>query len=268
MSVNDTHATGSKTAELPKIYVNDVQIDEQAYSQELQYHQAENFELAVQKAGQALVIRQLLRQELPEQEQTEDKEEEAIAQLVEDKINLSELTQEHCELYYEQNKEKFCTAPLMEVSHILLAVAPDDINGRIKKKDTAEQLIEKLKQDLDLFGSMVTEYSECPSNKTGGSLGQLSKGQTVIEFERQLFPLEEGLHLVPIESRYGYHIVFVNKKIDGKQLEFPMVEEKIQKYLQHRRYRQAVSDYLYTLVDAAEIKGIELELDQENIFFG
>jgi peptidyl-prolyl cis-trans isomerase C len=59
--------------------------------------------------------------------------------------------------------------------------------------------------------------------------------------------------------------VFIRKKIPGKQLEFNMVEQQIKQYLDHRRYRQAIGDYLYSLARDADIEGIELKLEQENI---
>ncbi len=254
--------------ELPTISVNGQLIAEKELSEEIQYHPAASAESAIQKAGQALVIRQLLTQRLSDKTIDTDGEEKAIEDLIEQNANYQKVSEEDCQRYFEKNKEKFVTAPIMEVSHILLAVARDDIEGRIKKKQQAEKLIEKLLKDKDLFNNLVTEYSDCPSNKTQGSLGQLSKGQTVQEFERQVFPLSEGLHDKPIESRYGYHIVLINKKIEGNQLEHSMVKEKIEDYLNHRRYRQAVSDYLYRLVENSNIEGIELQLEQENIYIG
>ncbi|ACV26752.1 peptidylprolyl isomerase [Kangiella koreensis] len=254
--------------EVPVISVNGELIDEKLLSEELQYHPAQDAESAIQKAGQALVIRQLLKQQLKESATEIDDEEQAFQDLIENNINYQEVSDEDCQRYYEQNQAKFMTAPIMEVSHILLAVAPDDIEGRIEKKTVAEKLISKLLKDSSLFTDMVIEYSGCPSNKTGGSLGQISKGQTVPEFERQLFPLDEGIYDKPIESRYGYHIVFINKKIDGNQLEYSMVSEKIHDYLNVRRHRQAVSDYLYQLVEDSTIEGLELKLEQDNIFFG
>ncbi|NVK21791.1 MAG: peptidylprolyl isomerase [Kangiellaceae bacterium] len=253
---------------LPVISVNGRVIDEKELSDEIQYHPAPSAEAAIQKAGQALVIRQLLKQQLEEKAIAEVTEEQAIESLIDKNAKYQTPSEDDCVRYFEQNKDKFVTAPIMEVSHILLAVARDDIEGRIKKKQQAEKLIDSLLQDQDLFTKFVVDYSDCPSSKTQGSLGQLSKGQTVPEFERQVFPLDEGLHNKPLESRYGYHIVFINKKIEGNQLEYEMVKEKIKDYLNHRRYRQSVSDYLYRLVEESEIEGIELQLDQENIFIG
>lgn len=252
---------------IPVISVNDQLIDEKALSEELQYHPADSAESAIQKAGQALVIKELLKQQLTEQVSAEN-EEQAFQQLIDANTQYQEVSDEDCLRYYEQNKDKFTTAPIMEVSHILLGVAPDDIEGRIQKQALAESIIAKLNENISLFNDMVLEHSDCPSNKTAGSLGQISKGQTVPEFERQLFPLDEGLYQKPIESRYGYHIVFINKKIAGNPLEYSMVSQQISDYLNLRRYRQAVSDYLYQLVEQSKIEGIDLKIDQDNIFFG
>ena len=49
---------------MPEIKVNGVVIDETLLAQELQYHQAASLNQAIQQAGQALVIRQLLLNEL------------------------------------------------------------------------------------------------------------------------------------------------------------------------------------------------------------
>jgi peptidyl-prolyl cis-trans isomerase C len=249
------------------ISVNGVVIEESVLAKEVQYHPAASIEQATQSAAQALVLRELLRQDARAKDLDLTHEEQAFHTLVEANSHYQKVSNDDCERYYQQNLAKFTNAPLIEVSHILLAVAPDDIEGRIKHKQQAEQLIAKLLESPELFSEYVQDYSGCPSNKTAGSLGQISKGQTVVEFERQVFPLSEGLCDHPIESRYGYHIVFINKKIEGSQLEYPMVADKIENYLNHRRYRQAVSDYLYRLVEMADIQGIELQLEQENIVF-
>ena len=256
--------------ELPSIVVNGKSIDQSALSAELQYHQAESLEQAVQKAGQALVVRELLIQQLPEPSEALEvvEEEQAIADLINKNTHSSPISELDSMRYYQQNLEKFKTSPILEVSHILLSAGPDDIARRVEQESTAQSVLLKLQQDPALFNDLVIEFSDCPSNKTQGSLGQISSGQTVVEFERQLFALPEGLHDRPIESRYGYHVVYIHKKIDGKQLEFSMVEDQIDQYLQHLRHRQAIADYLYRLADVAEIQGIELQLEQENIHIG
>lgn len=256
--------------ELPEILVNGTTIDQASFAAEIQYHKSASLDEAVHKAGQALIIKELLRQALARQKRSveTDDEEQAFAELVAENARYEAINEADSKRYYEQNLDKFETSPILEVSHILLSAAPDDTSRRIEQQNLADDLLMQLQEKPELFSEFVSEFSDCPSKETGGSLGQISNGQTVVEFERQLFSLPEGLHDRALESRYGYHIANIHKKIAGKQLEFSMVEDQIDKYLNHRRYRQAIADYLYQLADQAEIHGFELQLEQENIHIG
>ena len=122
----------------------------------------------------------------------------------------------------------------------------------------AEELLEALKKGAS-FKKLAKTHSACPSKKDGGSLGQLTPGQTVAEFERQVFPLPEGLAPHPIETRYGYHVVCIDRKVEGRLLEYSFVKEKISQYLKTRVQRKAISQYIHHLSGAAKIEGIDLE---------
>jgi len=248
---------------LPEIRVNGLLLDEALYAQELQYHQAETFESALQKAGQALVIRQLLINEAGE-EVNED-EEGAIQKLMEQNTSFVEPTEEDCCRYFENNAERFKTEVLMEVNHILLATPKDDIEGRNEAKQKAVVIIDQLKKDPGLFTALAEQHSSCPSKKMGGSLGQIGKGQTVPEFEKQLVRLPEGLAETALESRYGLHVVNINKKVDGRQLEYPMVAEKIKHYLTQKASQLSIQAYIQSLVEQADIEGINIGFSDENI---
>jgi peptidyl-prolyl cis-trans isomerase C len=258
------HAVPSKP--LPEIRVNGTKIDESVYANELQYHQASAFESVVHKAGQALVIRQLLLDQAKSKGfDVEQDEENAISELLKAEITYEDPTEDTCQRYFENNRNKFMTLPLMEVDHILLAAAKDDISGRDDARKLANQLIAQLSEDVSLFAQLAAKHSMCPSNKTGGSLGQLSKGQTVPEFERQLMLLPEGLAEQPIESRYGFHVVNITRKIEGKPLEYSMVADKVKAYLVNKSSHLAIQAYIQSLVEKAEIEGINLLFSDENI---
>lgn len=260
---------------LPVITVNGVAIPEKNLANELQYHPNENFTVVVQQAGQALVIRQLLINEAKQQgiisssaEAAND--EEAMQKLVESNISYDAPNEDICQRYYDNNKEKFMTMPLMEVDHILLAAAKDDIEGRDAAKSNAAVIISQLIQEQknnepSSFAALAKEYSACPSKENGGNLGQLSKGQTVPEFERQLMPLSEGLSDKAIESRYGFHVVNINRKIEGKQLDYDMVSDKVRGYLINSASHLAIQAYIQSLVEQANIEGVEIKFDDENV---
>lgn len=268
--------TPSKDA-LPVITVNSITIKEQALANELQYHEGSQFEQVVQQAGQALVIRQLLLGKAIEQANkkgmtvTDDNEEELVQQLLAQDVSYDDPNEETCLRYFEQNREKFTTMPLMEVDHILLAAAKDDHEGRDAAKNNAKVIISQLKQEQEndeasTFSALAKEYSACPSKETGGSLGQISKGQTVPEFERQLMNMPEGLADKALESRYGFHVVNISRKIAGKPLEYDMVSDKVRGYLIHRASHLAIQAYIQSLVEQAEITGINVKFSDENVY--
>lgn len=267
MSGCGSHSHEKPSQALPVITVNNKVIEEKALANELQYHPSSNLDQAVQQAGQALVIRQLLLDEAGHQglDTSSNNEEEAFQKLMAEAVSYDDPTEEDCVRFFDSNREKFTTVPLMEVDHILLAAAKDDFEGRDEAKAKAKEIIEQLKADTSLFAELAKEFSACPSKVTDGSLGQISKGQTVPEFERQLMTLPEGLAANPLESRYGLHVVNITRKIEGKPLEYSMVADKVRGYLVNRASHLAIQAYIQGLVDQAEIDGVEIRFAEENI---
>ena len=262
----NTATTPSKEA-LPVITVDGVIIEEAALANELQYHPHRDFNVVIQQAGQALVIRQLLIAQALKigLDVSDDNEESAVQKLLAQAVNYKDPDESDCRRYFDNNPDKFTTAPLMEVDHILLAAAKDDIEGRDQAKTDADHILEQLKNDPSLFAALAKQYSACPSKAMGGSLGQISNGQTVPEFERQLMQLPQGLAVKPIESRYGLHVVNIVRKIAGKPLDYDLVDDKVRGYLVHRASHLAIQAYIQGLVEQAEIVGIDIKFADENV---
>lgn len=247
------------------IQVNQTQISEQAILAEMQYHPADSQRAAMLKAAESLVIAELLRQRAQQlglevaTNQSSTSEHDYLEQLIEREVPIPTASRQECEHYYQQNPQRFTSSPLLEVQHILLAAALDDDQERVHAKALAEELLQQLQQGQS-FAELARKYSACPSSQTGGSLGQISKGQTVPEFERQLFAAEAGLMPAPVESRYGFHVVFIQQKIAGQPLPFAAVEQKIADYLNEKVRRKAIAQYIHTLVVQAEIDGYDFNL--------
>ena len=119
--------------------------------------------------------------------------------------------------------------------------------------------LKSLAQAPGSFAELALKYSACPSKAQGGSLGQVSKGQTVPELERQLFTLAPGLAAKPLESRYGWHVISVDQRIEGQPLPYEAVAVAIRTQLQQGVWQKALVQYLQTLIGAADIRGIRLQ---------
>ncbi|CAH0194836.1 peptidylprolyl isomerase [Pseudomonas brassicacearum] len=255
----------SSEQEWPIISVNGVSITPQAMALELQYHPADSREEAVYQAARALVIRELLQQRIAELGLAlqvgagENEEEAATRLLLEREVQVPQCDEATCLRYYESNRARFHSAPLLAVRHILLECAPDDAEARSLAHVQAELLLERLDQFPGSFAELALKHSACPSKAQGGSLGQISKGQTVPELERQLFTLPAGLASKPLESRYGWHVISIDQRIDGQPLPYEAVATAIRTQLQQGVWQKALVQYLQTLIGAADIRGIHLQ---------
>lgn len=247
------------------IHVNEAVIEEKAVLEEMQYHPATSQRDAMFQAAEALIIGELLKQRAAElglelqDANAPANDDDFLDQLIEKEVDVPEAGEQECRTYFEQNRDKFTTSPLMEAKHILLAAPPGEDKPRMEALTIAEELIKQLKAGGD-FAGLAKAYSACPSKETGGSLGQLSKGQTVPEFERVVFTLEPGLYDAPVESRYGFHIVWVERKVAGLPLEFMDVREKIRDYLNEKVRHKAIAQYIHTLIAGAKIEGYDFSV--------
>lgn len=248
------------------ITVNDTQIPEDKILAEMQYHPAESRREAMFKAAESLIIGELLRQRaralgLPvSDDQVESSDEDFIEALVDKEVAIPEATDQDCRQYFESNPSKFETSPLLEVKHVLLAVPKEDDAGRAEVKARADALLDILKGGAD-FAKLARRESACPSKDVGGGLGQISKGQTVPEFERQVFAAESGLMPRPVETRYGFHLVYIERKIPGKPMPFEPVREQIAEYLNEKVRRKAMAQYIHQLIAEARIEGYDFQVD-------
>ena len=239
-----------------------------AIAAEVQYHPAESLPQAQHQAATALVIRQVLLQEAdrlgigqqqPEPEE-QTPEEARIRVLLDQQVQVPVPDEATARTFYGSHLDQFCSSPLYQVSHILIPAAPDDPVARDTAKTHAAAVLVEILAAPERFGDLAREYSACPSKEVGGNLGQIGRGQTVKEFEAYLDRMEPGtISTAPLETRYGFHIISLERRIDGKQMPYEMVEERILGYLEDQVQRRATSQYIQLLIGAADIKGIALD---------
>ncbi|EAT14941.1 peptidylprolyl isomerase [Desulfuromonas acetoxidans] len=62
------------------------------------------------------------------------------------------------------------------------------------------------------FAECAQKFSQCPSGRKGGDLGQFAPGQMVKEFDEVVFSGEVGKVLGPVKTQFGYHLIEVTKR--------------------------------------------------------
>ena len=264
------HSTLMPAGRPAVVSVNGVAIARDAIQREMQNHAAGKPVAAWQQAARALAIRELLLQEArrlaiaaqPESDEEgrrETDEEAMIRGLIEREVAVPEPNDAICRRYYEQNRARFRSADIYEASHILFAAAASDKQAYAQARADAAAVLATLQDNPDSFESLAKAYSRCPSAGQGGNLGQITSGQTTPEFEQALMKIAPGaLCAEPVETRYGFHVVRVERKIEGRTLPYELVAERIADYLRESVRRRADAQYIARLVSAAKIEGIEL----------
>ena len=118
-----------------------------------------------------------------------------------------------------------------------------------------------------LFADLAKSLSDCPSGMVGGSLGQLGPGDVVGEVERALASLEPGEILAtPVRSRFGWHILKLERRIEGRVLPFDYVEDKIRLHLESRAWTAAATRYVAELAGRARAQGVAFSLTRDGRF--
>jgi len=240
------------------ISINGTVLDEAEIARELQYHPATDLETARREATKALVIRTLLLQQA-RREGLGREDDEAIEALLELHVAVSEPDDERSRACYNQARDRYRAPDLFEASHILLPALADDQEKRQEAKDRAEKCLAILQDKPDRFASLATEFSACASAQNGGSLGQISNGDTVDEFETFLYNLEPGqLCPVPVQTRFGYHVLRLDHRELGRELPYDAAKEAVRDDLLTQDWSIAASEYVKQLVADADISGINI----------
>ncbi|HZJ12545.1 MAG TPA: peptidylprolyl isomerase [Methyloceanibacter sp.] len=252
------------------VSVNGVAISRDAIAREVQHHKASKPFEAWQSAARALVIRELLLQRArslgiepapcsDDSGRRETEEEALVRGLIEQEVATPEPDDATCRRYYEQNRRRFRSQPIYAASHILFAALQDQADSYAQAQAAANSVLADLKLRPEQFGDLARAHSACPSAAQGGSLGQITVGQTTLEFERALEQLRPGsIMRVPVETRYGLHIIRLDDKIEGTELPFEVVADRIAAYLRDNVMHRATAQYIARLVSKAQIAGIDL----------
>jgi peptidyl-prolyl cis-trans isomerase C len=267
----DTKIPPKPAKVIKDVMVNGVLIPEADIMAEAQNHPAETPGAALAQAAHALAVRELLLQEAgrlgvavpataDEVKREETGDDAIIRLLVEQEIDVPQAGDEECRRIYAVNRHRFCSDTIYEARHILFAVESTDAKARDAVRGKAENLATHLTGNPEEFAGAAEEFSDCPSGQQGGNLGQLTTGSTVSEFERALETMTAG-NCAPklVESRFGFHLVVVDRKIDGEQLPFEHVQARIAAWLDAAAWAKAVAQYISILAGQADIQGVDME---------
>jgi peptidyl-prolyl cis-trans isomerase SurA len=121
----------------------------------------------------------------------------------------------------------------------------------------ARQKLEQLKRRIDLgdnFEEVARSNSDDPgSAANGGSLGWVSPGVMVPQFEKQMDKLDIGQMSEPFKTQFGWHIIHVQERRDYDNTEeFNIMSAKRQ--IRERKIEEETQNWLRRLRDEAYVE--------------
>ena len=260
------------------IVVEGVEIPEFLIAEEVQHHPSANPMEARVAAGRALAVRALLLQRadqlglvaqpLTDADGREETHEEALIRATLDaEVEIDPPGEAECHRVYDAQRHRFTTPVLTEAAHILVEPKTDDAQGWETARQATQDALDRLLRKPVLFAELAKSLSDCPSGAVGGSLGQLGPGDVVGEVERALAGLQPGQILAaPVRSRFGWHILKLERRIAGRVLPFDYVEDKIRLHLESRAWTAAATGYVAALAGRARAQGVAFSLTRDGRF--
>lgn len=99
------------------------------------------------------------------------------------------------------------------------------------------------------FGGLATEHSIGPSGPRGGDLGWFGKGQMVTPFENAVMGMDAGTYTGPVQTQFGYHLIFLN----DRRVTAPPPFEDVRGELEVEIQNAALEDHLRGLIANADV---------------
>jgi len=178
----------------------------------------------------------------------------AVQKLLETRGDLA-VTEDEVKAYYDENQKRYEVKEQVRASHILFKVGKKDGEAAAaaakKKADEVYKLASK--PDAD-FPALAKEHSQGPTAAKGGDLSFFTRGRMVPEFEQKAFSMKVGEVAAPIKTQFGWHIIRVTDRKEGRQRPFDEVKESIEKLLKNKKSRRAKADLLKGIKAEAQVE--------------
>lgn len=147
-------------------------------------------------------------------------------------------------------KERYLSSPTLYSSKPTIDVRHLLIDSKKLGDANAKALAEKLHADLSAgkldFAEVVKEHSdESGAEDDGGLITGLTPGETLADFDAAAFALKKEGELSPVVStKYGYHILRLEKRVEPRRYPFEEIKAQIEAELKQEFLNRASQEYL------------------------
>lgn len=217
----------------------------------------ERFNKMVENAGgrekfEALIQKQKLAEEMIRHSIEEGcRVDMLVAQTTAD---IPDPTEAEMRAHYEAHMHEYVKPEQAQARHILLKPNSDSEADREVTRSRLQEIRNRIEGGA-AFADMAAAHSECPSGrKTGGSLGWISRGTMVPEFDGPLFAMKDDELSGVVETSLGFHLISRTASEPAAPADYEEVKDKILDFLRHVRRGEAIAAFVNELRSKAVIE--------------
>ncbi len=129
------------------------------------------------------------------------------------------------------------------------------------KEESQAKTIRKDISNGKNFEALAKEHSIGPSGKNGGNLNWFDLNSMVPEFSTALMVLSEGDISQPVQTKFGWHLIKLNKTREKKIPEFEEIKAQLVQNLRQKK----INDYLNSLNENSKINFVGKDINPNEI---
>ncbi len=164
-------------------------------------------------------------------------------------VNPDSISEADAKAWYDKNQNTFSEPESVQVSHILVPLDSRADEVQVKAATDKALAIKKELADGKPFEQAANENNGPNAAGPGGSVGWVTPGMTVPEFEQAAFAAEKGVVTDPVRSQFGLHLILVTDKKPARTRSFDEVEGEVKKTLAALAGRDGLADLLDSLTE-------------------
>jgi len=163
------------------------------------------------------------------------------------------LSNEEVRDVYVANQAQLMQPEQVNARHILIALQPTADDAAIAAaRETIERVRAEATGGAD-FAELAKRYSQDPTAAKGGELGFAARGMFVKPFEDAVFALKVGELSDIVRTRYGFHVIKLEARLDERPLTEAEAAPQIRRYLASKKLQEILTEEVNSLRAKANV---------------
>ena len=157
--------------------------------------------------------------------------------------------------YYQLHLDEFTQPAQVHMYQILVKNKPDAKTALLRARAIQKEL-----QSGGNFQQLARQYSDDPKRAQGGDWGLVSEGyfgEDMAPVEQAAFKLHPGEFSGIVPTRYGFHLVYIDRKRAGRMLTEAEAYDDIYAKLFNQKLASVYEEYLLHLRDKYYVEVLE-----------